>query len=182
MEDVVLYPSLVAKFPGVTLGRDHPIPTIEEDIIPQGRTKANAARNDNMEQFAIAGVDAPTIIHANINEIDKTDDDNDGIRSVANIPAQANQDPFIVPDTSDKDNGEDNNNDKEGNDDNDNNTPQEYDTENESGGESEGDEAPGVEDKAPGVRRSKCKNKGVTNRFDNYGLMINAQRRARGGQ
>ncbi len=33
-EDMVLYPSLVAEFPGVTLGRDHPIPTIGEDIIP----------------------------------------------------------------------------------------------------------------------------------------------------
>jgi hypothetical protein len=28
-EDVVLYPSLIAEFPGVTLGRDHPIPTIK---------------------------------------------------------------------------------------------------------------------------------------------------------
>jgi hypothetical protein len=60
-EDVVLYPSLVAKFPGVTLGRDHPIPTIEEDIMPQGCDKAAAARNTNMEPFAAAGVDAPTI-------------------------------------------------------------------------------------------------------------------------
>jgi hypothetical protein len=122
-EDVVLYPSLVAKFPGVTLGRDHPIPTIEEDIILQGRAKADAARNANMEQFAVAGVDAPTIIHADINEIDETDDDNDGIISVADIPAQANQDPLIVPDTSDEDNGDDNDDDKEDNDDNDNNTP-----------------------------------------------------------
>ncbi len=48
-EDVVLYPSLVAEFPGVTLGRDHPIPTIEGDIIPQGCAKANAARNANKE-------------------------------------------------------------------------------------------------------------------------------------
>jgi hypothetical protein len=33
-EDVVLYSSLVAKFLGVTLGQDHPISTIKEDIIP----------------------------------------------------------------------------------------------------------------------------------------------------
>jgi hypothetical protein len=38
-EDVILYPSLVAKFLGVTLGRDHPIPTIKEDIMLQGRDK-----------------------------------------------------------------------------------------------------------------------------------------------
>ncbi len=39
-----------------------------------------------------------------------------------------------------------------------------------------------MEDETPGVRRSQRKNKGVTNRFDNYGLMMNMQRRARGGQ
>jgi hypothetical protein len=81
-EDAILYPSLVAEFPGVTLGRDHPIPTIEEDIMPQGRNKAAAARNANMEPFAAAGVDTPTIIHADINKIDKTDDNNGGIISV----------------------------------------------------------------------------------------------------
>jgi hypothetical protein len=117
-----------------------------------------------------------------INEIKKTDDDNYGIISVADIPAQANQDPLIVPDTSDKDNRDDNDNNKEDNNDNDNDTPQEYDPENESEGESEGDKAPGVEHEAPGVRRSKRKNKGVMNRFDNYGLMMNAQRRARDSQ
>jgi hypothetical protein len=39
-----------------------------------------------------------------------------------------------------------------------------------------------VEDKTPGVRQSQRKNKRVTNRFDNYGLMMYAQKRARGGQ
>ena len=120
-----------------------------------------------MEQFAVAGVDAPTIIHADINEIDKTDDDNDGIISVADIPAQANQDPLIVPDTSDKDDGDGGDDDEEDIDDDDDDTPQEYDPENKLEGESEGDEAPGVEDEAPGVHRSKRKNKGVTNRFNN---------------
>ncbi len=176
---MVLYPSLVAEFPGVTLGQDHPIPTIEEDITPQGHAKADAARNANMEQFAVAGVDALTIIHANINKIDKTDDNNDGIISVADIPAQANQDPLIVPDTSDKDDGDNDDDDKEDNDDDNNNTPQENDPENES---DRGIRRRQSSNKAPGVCRSKHKNKGVTNRFNNYGLMMNAQRRARGGQ
>jgi hypothetical protein len=148
----------------------------------QGHVKADTACNANMEQSPVAGVDALRIIHANINEINKTDDNNNGIISVADIPAQANQDPLIVPDTSDKDDRDNNNNDKEDNDDDDDNTPQEYGPENELEGESEGDKAPGVEDEAPGVHRSKRKNKGVTNRFDNYGLMMNAQKRARGGQ
>ncbi len=69
----------------------------------QGRYEAAAARNANMEPFAAAGVDAPTIIHADINEIDKTDDDNYGIISVADIPAQANHHLLNVPDTSEED-------------------------------------------------------------------------------
>jgi hypothetical protein len=146
--------------------------------MPQGRDEAAAARNANMEPFAAAGVDAPTIIHANINEIDKTDDDDDGIISVADIPAQADHYPLNVPDTSDEDNEVEDVKD----DDKDDNAPQENNPSNEWGGESEGEEAPGVEDKTPGVRRSQRKNKGVTNRFDHYGLMMNAQRRARGSQ
>jgi hypothetical protein len=169
-EDVVLYPSLVAEFPGVTLGRDHPIPTIEEDIMPQGCDEAAAAQNANMEPFAAAGVDAPTIIHSDINEIDATDGDNNGIISVADIPAQANHYPLNVPDTSDeddegkdnKDNDEDDNapqendqDDEDNKDDNeDDHAPQENNPSNESGGELEGEEAPGVEDKTPGVRQS----------------------------
>jgi hypothetical protein len=123
-----------------------------------------------MEPFAAAGVDAPTIIHADINEIDKTDDGDDGIISVADIPAQADHYPLNIPDTSDKDDeGEDdedddkdnnapqeNDKDDEGKDDEDdnedNNAPQENNPSNELGGESEGEKAPGVEDKTPGVR------------------------------
>jgi hypothetical protein len=131
--------------------------------MPQGRDEAAAARNANMEPFAPAEVDAPTIIHADINEIDETDDDKDGIISVADIPAQADHYPLNVPDTSDKDNeGKDDEDDDE-----DDNAPQENNPSNESGGEPEGEEAPGVEDKTPGVRQSQRKNKGVTNRFDN---------------
>jgi hypothetical protein len=152
-EDVVLYPSLVAEFLGVTLGRDPPIPTIEEDIMPQGHNEAAAARNTNMEPFAAVEVDAPTIIHADINEIDKTDDDDNSIISVADIPAQADHYPLNIPDTSDEDN--------EGKDDKDNDkdddAPQENNPSNESGGESEGEEAPGVEDKTPGVRHHSAK-------------------------
>ncbi len=120
-EDVVLYPSLVAEFPGVTLGRYHPIPTIKEDIMLQGRNEAAAARNANMEPFTTAEVDAPMIIHANINEIDKTDNNDNGIISVADIPAQADHYPLNIPDTSDDDNkGKDDEDDNK-----DNNTPQE---------------------------------------------------------
>jgi len=35
-EDVVLYPSLAVEHPGVVLGRDQPLPSIEEELVPQG--------------------------------------------------------------------------------------------------------------------------------------------------
>jgi hypothetical protein len=140
--------------------------------MPQGRNKATAARNANMEPFTAAGVDAPTIIHADINEINKTDDNNNGIISVADIPAQADHYLLNVPDTSDEDDkgkdeeddDEDNNapqeNDKDNKDnDEDNNAPQENNPSNESGRELEGEEAPGVEDKTPGVHQSQRKTK-----------------------
>ena len=176
-EDVVLFPSLVAEFPGVTLGRDHPTPAIDEEILPQGRAEADAARNANMEPFAVAGVDAPTIVHANMNEIEETGDNDDDIIAVADIPAQAAQDPITVQDTSDEaDDDEDNDHDDEADDDEDN----DQDVESDDG--SDGDEAPGIEDEVSGVRQSKRINKGMTNRFANYGLMMNARRIARGGQ
>ena len=36
IEDVVLYPSLTAEHSGVVLGRDQPLPSIEEELVPQG--------------------------------------------------------------------------------------------------------------------------------------------------
>ncbi len=34
IKDVVLYPSLAAEHPGVVLGQDQPLPSIEEELIP----------------------------------------------------------------------------------------------------------------------------------------------------
>jgi hypothetical protein len=47
---------------------------MEDEIEPQGRAKDAAARNANLEPINAAGVDTPTIIHANANEIDDADD------------------------------------------------------------------------------------------------------------
>jgi hypothetical protein len=55
----------------------------------------------NLELFNDAGVDTPTIICANNNEIDEIDDNDDGILSIATIPANNNHDPLILPNTSD---------------------------------------------------------------------------------
>ncbi len=100
-EDVVLYLSLAAEIPGVVLERDLPIPTIEDKIEPQGCAKDTAVRNANLKSFDVARVDAPTIIHANNKKIDIINDDNNGILSIATIPAKNNHDPLILPNTSD---------------------------------------------------------------------------------
>jgi hypothetical protein len=39
VEDVILYLSLATEHPGVVLGRDQPLPSIEDELIPQGRTE-----------------------------------------------------------------------------------------------------------------------------------------------
>jgi hypothetical protein len=68
-EDVVLYPSLAAEHPGVVLGRDQPLPSIEEELVPQGQAEDAAARNANLQPFDVAGVVAAPIVHANADEL-----------------------------------------------------------------------------------------------------------------
>ncbi len=65
VEDAVLYPSLAAEHPGVVLGQDQPLPSIEEELVPQGQAKNAAACNANLQPFNIAGVAAAPIVHAN---------------------------------------------------------------------------------------------------------------------
>jgi hypothetical protein len=57
-EDVVLYPSITAEFPGVALTRH--ITPIKEEFKSHGRKNA-AARNTNFGLVAITGVDACTM-------------------------------------------------------------------------------------------------------------------------
>jgi hypothetical protein len=48
IEDVVLYPFLTAEHPGVVLGQDQPLPSIEEELVPQGQAEDAAACNANL--------------------------------------------------------------------------------------------------------------------------------------
>jgi hypothetical protein len=106
-EDVVLYPSLVAETPRVVLERDQPIPSLEYKIEPQGRAENAAAQNANLEPINVAGVDTPTIIHANANEIDDEIYNDDGIISVATIPqGQNDPHPLVLNDTTDEEQAE----------------------------------------------------------------------------
>ena len=63
-EEAVRYPSLVREFPGIALDRDLPIPSIEDELEPQGRAEDAAALNANIAPYVAAGVDGPVIIDA----------------------------------------------------------------------------------------------------------------------
>ncbi len=100
---MVLYPSLVAEIPGVVLEQDLPFLTIEDTTEPQGCAEDAAARIANLELFDVTGVGAPTIKCANDNKINMINDNDEGILSIATIPANNNHDPLILLNTSDSD-------------------------------------------------------------------------------
>jgi hypothetical protein len=100
VEDVVHYPSLAAEHPGVVLGWEQPRPSIEEELVPQGRAEDAAACNASLHPFDVAGVVAASIVHANVDELDDYEiDDDDGIIAVEDIPQQPPHAPLIVNDT-----------------------------------------------------------------------------------
>jgi hypothetical protein len=102
VEEVVLYPSLAAEHPGVVLGRDQPLPSIEEELVPQGRAEDATACNANLQPFQIAGVVTAPIVHANTDELDDYEiDDDNGITAVGDIPQQPPHAPLVVNDTDD---------------------------------------------------------------------------------
>jgi hypothetical protein len=109
---VVLYPALAAEILGMVLDQDQPIPLIKDKIEPQGpaKDKDAAAQNVNIKPFGISGVDAPTIVHANNDEINKIDDIDGNIMSIATVPRVNNLNPLVLPDASDKDNADADNN------------------------------------------------------------------------
>jgi hypothetical protein len=174
-EYVALYPSLVAKIPGVVLERDLPIPTIEDEIEPQGRTKDTMEHNANLEPFDVAGRDATTIIHTNNNKIGVINDNGNDILSIAPIPANNNHNPLIHPNTSDSDTLDDKDQCKDEENVKDNLSNYYLD-----GQEADKPEEGLTDDQDQGVNRSKCNNKGTTAKYADYRKMMNA-RQAKGG-
>ena len=180
-EDVVLYPSLAAETHGVVLEQDQPIPSMEmeDKIEPQGRAEDAAARNANLEPTNAAGVDTPTIIHANANEIDDADDNDNGILSIATIPqGQNNLHPLILHDSSDEEQaeGDKDDKDKEDNDDDkDDNDKAMVDHVADNADESVAEaEDQTEEQQESGVRRSRRNNRGTNKKYADYTLMMNA--------
>ncbi len=121
VKDIVLYPSLAAEHPRVVLGKDQPLPLIEEELVPQGRAKDAAAHNANLRPFDIAGVAAAPIIHANaVKFVDYEIDDDNGIIAIGEVPQQPPHVPLVVNNTdnnvaagSDDDDNDDNSSDKD---------------------------------------------------------------------
>jgi hypothetical protein len=181
IEVVVLYPSLSAEHPGVVLGRDQPLPSIEEELVPQGQAKDAAARNANLRPFDVSGVVAAPIVHTNADELDdyKIHDD-DGIIAFGDIPQQPPHAPLVVNDTDNDNNtagsGDDNDGDDEdvdGDEDDDNSSEQD-DKDDEP--EAATDALDGSEsDSNQGVRRSRRRGKGTSKKYADYSLLMAAR-------
>jgi hypothetical protein len=118
----------------------------------------------------VAGVNAPVIIHANNNQINIINDDDDGILSIATIPAKNNHDPLILPETSDSDMLD--NKDQCKVEENDKNNLSDNDLDGQEADEREGEL---TDNQDQGVCRFRCNNKGTTAKYADYGLMINAR-------
>jgi hypothetical protein len=181
-EDVILYPSLAAEQPGIILGRDQPLPSIEVDLIPQGQAEDQAARNANIDPYDVAGVEAPPLMHDA--HVIGGDDDDDDIIAVADATPHINPVPLVV-DATDDEEGDDvataNDNVDDDNDDNDSDDDDDDDD------DQHGAPQPNIEtddaepDGDQGVRRSRRKGRGVTKRYADYGLLMATRREARGG-
>ena len=171
-EDILLYLSLAAETPGVVLERHQPIPSLEYEIEPQGRAENAAAQNANLEPINVAGLDTPTIIHDNANELYYSIYDNDGIISIATISRdQDDPHPLVLDDTTE---GGDEDEDKESDDDDD------EDNDEEDNDEEMIDNEDTAEAKESGVRRSMRNNKGKNEKYKDYALMMTGRRQARG--
>ncbi len=181
-DDVILYPSIAAKLPGIELEHDSPRPSIEPDLIPHGQAEDVAARNAKHEPFGVVGVEPVAVIHAEDGVIDSDSDkdEDNGIIAINDAPLPVAQDPLVLSDLSD-DEPNDDEHDSEDNDSNDDDD----DDPSFADAVAEHDDSGDDEDKEQedqGVRRSRRKNKGTNRQYDNYTLMMRCRREARGGQ
>ena len=175
-EEVVRYPSLVREFPGIALDRDLPIPSIEDELEPQGRAEDAAALNANIAPYVAAGVDGPVIIDADDDEIEIIDDDDsdDGTISVADV-APHNHGVIAQAGIDDSD---DELNDDINAENNDNESEQESDDKSIENNNDVAPIEPTLDDdkvSIPGVHRSRRKKKGKTpTRFEEFNMMMAA--------
>jgi hypothetical protein len=156
IEDVVLYPSLAS-----ILGQDQPLPSIEEELVPQGRAKNAAARNANLQPFNVA------------DELNNYGiDDNNSIIAAGDIPQQPPHAPLVVNNT-------DHDHDAAGSgddDDNDEDVDEDEDDDNLSDGVNDDDNKPAdainalegnKSDGNQGAQKLRRKGKGTTKKYTN---------------
>ncbi len=165
------------------LGRDQPLPSIEEELVPQGEDAA--ARNANLRPFDVAGVVAAPIVHTNTDNLNNYEiDDNDGIIAVGDIPQQPPHTPLVVDDTD-----KDSNTGGSGDDDDDGDKDVDGDEDNENSSEQNDEPEAATDaldgsgsDSDQGVRRSQRRGKGTSKKYADYSLLMAARRARRGGQ
>ena len=188
-EDYVPYPAVTAEFPGVDLARDAIGPTVEDDVEPHGRPEDAAALNADILPVDIAGVGRAAIIDAHADEIAQgyDNDDDDGIIAVGDLPPphRAAYNDAIRFDTDEHESDTDGSNDNastvasdEESDDDEGDSDDDDDNDDD---DDHGDDINANEAEAMGLRRSRRANKGRTQRYANYTLLLNARRAARGG-
>ena len=101
----------------MVLGQDQPLPSIKEELFPQGQADDDAAHNANLRPFDVAGVVTAPIVHASADELDDYEiDDDDGIIAVGDIPQQPPHAPLVVNNTDDDNNTAGSGNDDDNND------------------------------------------------------------------
>jgi hypothetical protein len=146
------------------------LPSIKEELVPQGQAEDAAACNANIQPFDVAGVVAAPIVHANVDELDDYEiDDDDGIIAVGDIPQQPPHAPLVVNDTDNDDDaagsGDDDDDDDDvvdvGEDEDDSSDEDDDEelvaaTDAQEGNDSDGDQ---------GVRRSQRRGKGTSKKY-----------------
>jgi hypothetical protein len=183
---VIFYPSFAAEHPGVVLGQDQPLPSIKEELAPQGHAKDAVACNTNLHLLDIDGVGAVSpFVHASVDELDNYQSDGDnGIIAMADIPQQPPHAPLVVNNT---DNDNDVGSDKDANDTESDNKESVVNDNAESNNNKPSDMAVATDsdgnkpDKCQGVQRSRRRGKGVTKKYTNYRLLIAARQVRRRG-
>ncbi len=159
----------------MVLGRDQPLPSIEEELVPQGHAEDAAACNANLQPFDVIGVAAAPIVHANADKfVDYKIDNSDGIIAIGDVPQQPPHVPLVVNNTDDNvaAGSDDNNDDNDLPDEDVNNKPAAA-TDAPEGNEPDGNQV---------VRRSQCRGKGITKKYAGYSLLMAARQARRGGQ
>ncbi len=165
----------------MTLDQDIAVATVEDDVEPHGRLEDAAAHNTWLEPIAIAGVDRAAIIDALDDELaqDNEGPDEDSIIAVADIPPLAPEEALVVDNEDSSNKDEDTNIEDSDNEDNDTNDEDSNDEDdNDRDAAREADNAAAI---AAGLRRSGRGNKGRTERYANYTLLLHARKAAQGG-